>query len=77
MRQPRPVRHWRRPFGDCVRFYATGAQYMAEVTTAVKHDMNITDAHAENCGALGICVSERAGLDEAIGRAVMTDPDLV
>jgi thiamine pyrophosphate-dependent acetolactate synthase large subunit-like protein len=49
--------------------------------------MSITDAHAENCGALGICVSERAGLDAAIGRAVahpglalievMTDPDLV
>jgi pyruvate oxidase len=49
--------------------------------------MNITDAHAENCGALGIRVIERAGLDEAIGRAVahagpalievMTDPDLV
>jgi thiamine pyrophosphate-dependent acetolactate synthase large subunit-like protein len=96
------------------------AQYMAEVTTAVKHGMNITHVmlnngqlgkiskeqragewevwqtqlhnpnfaeYAENCGALGIRVTEIAELDAAIEQAlahhgpamveVMTDPDLV
>jgi thiamine pyrophosphate-dependent acetolactate synthase large subunit-like protein len=96
------------------------AQYMAEVTTAVKHGMNITHvmlnngqlgkiskeqragewqvwqthlhnpnfaAYAENCGALGIRVTEKADLDAAIAEAlahdgpamveVMSDPDLV
>jgi thiamine pyrophosphate-dependent acetolactate synthase large subunit-like protein/nitrite reductase/ring-hydroxylating ferredoxin subunit len=96
------------------------AQYMAEVTTAVKHGMNIThvllnngqlgkiakeqragewdvwqttlhnpdfSAFARNCGALGIRVTDRAGLDAALAEAVaydgpamvevMTDPDLV
>ena len=96
------------------------AQYMAEVTTAVKHGMDIThvllnngqlgkiskeqragewdvwqtglhnpdfSAYADNCGALGIRVTDKGDLDEAIGRAlahegpalveVMTDPDLV
>ena len=96
------------------------AQYMAEVTTAVKHDMPIkhvmlnngqlgkiskeqragdwdvwqTSLHnpdfskyAENCGALGIRVTDAADLDDALARAfahdgpalveVMTDPELV
>ncbi len=96
------------------------AQYMAEQTTAVKHNMSITHVllnngqlgkiakeqragewevwqtqlhnpnfadYATNCGALGIRVTERDKLDEAIAQAlahpgpamveVMTDPDLV
>lgn len=95
-------------------------QYMAEILTAVKHEMNIThvllnngqlgkiskeqrsgewnvwqtDLHnpdfskyAELCGALGIRVTDRSELDEAISRAlehdgpalveVMADPELV
>jgi thiamine pyrophosphate-dependent acetolactate synthase large subunit-like protein len=96
------------------------AQYMAEVTTAVKHDMDIThvllnngqlgkiakeqragewdvwqtslhnpdfSAFARNCGALGIRVTDRSRLDDALAEAVahrgpamvevMTDADLV
>ena len=96
------------------------AQYMAEVTTAVRHGMNIThvllnngqlgkiskeqragewdvwqtslhnpdfSAFARNCGAVGIRVAERDGLDAALAEAVahdgpamvevMTDPNLV
>jgi len=96
------------------------AQYMAELTTAVKHGMNIThvmlnngqlgkiskeqragewqvwqtslhnpdfSAYARDCGALGLRVSDRDGLDDAVAEAVahdgpamvevMTDPDLV
>jgi thiamine pyrophosphate-dependent acetolactate synthase large subunit-like protein/nitrite reductase/ring-hydroxylating ferredoxin subunit len=96
------------------------AQYMAELTTAVKHGMSIVhvllnngqlgkiskeqragewqvwqtslhnpdfSAYARNCGALGIRVSERDGLDAALAEAVahdgpamvevMTDPNLV
>lgn len=96
------------------------AQYMAEVTTAVKHGMNITHVmlnngqlgkiskeqragewevwqtqlhnpnfaeYAENCGALGIRVTEVGDLDAALKKAlahdgpamveVMTDADLV
>ncbi len=96
------------------------AQYMAEVTTAVKHGMNITHVmlnngqlgkiskeqragewevwqtqlhnpnfaeYAENCGALGIRVTEIGELDAALKQAlehdgpamveVMTDADLV
>jgi thiamine pyrophosphate-dependent acetolactate synthase large subunit-like protein len=96
------------------------AQYMAELTTAVKHGMNIThvllnngrlgkiakeqragewdvwqttlhnpdfSAYARNCGAFGVRVEDRAGLDAALAEAVayegpamlevMSDPDLV
>jgi thiamine pyrophosphate-dependent acetolactate synthase large subunit-like protein len=96
------------------------AQYMAELLTAVKHNMNITHvllnngqlgkiskeqragqwdvwqtslhnpsfaAYAEISGALGIRVTDKAELDDAISRAlahdgpalveVMSDPDLV
>jgi thiamine pyrophosphate-dependent acetolactate synthase large subunit-like protein len=96
------------------------AQYMAEVTTAVKHGMNIThvlvnngqlgkiskeqragewdvwqtslhnpdfSAYARNCGALGIRVTQRDRLDDALAEAVahdgpamvevMADPNLV
>ena len=96
------------------------AQYMAELTTAVKHEMNIThvllnngqlgkiskeqragewevwqtslhnpdfSAYARNCGALGIRVTERDQLDDALAEAVahdgpamvevMADPNLV
>jgi thiamine pyrophosphate-dependent acetolactate synthase large subunit-like protein len=96
------------------------AQYMAELLTAVKHDMNITHvllnngqlgkiakeqragewdvwqtslhnpsfaAYAEISGALGIRVTDKSELDDAIGRAlahdgpalveVMSDADLV
>jgi len=96
------------------------AQYMAELTTAVKHGMNIThvlvnngqlgkiskeqragewdvwqtslhnpdfSAYARNCGALGVRVTDREALDDALAEAVahdgpamvevMADPDLV
>ena len=96
------------------------AQYMAELTTAVKHGMDIThvlvnngqlgkiskeqragewevwqtslhnpdfSAYARNCGALGIRVTDREGLDDALAEAVahtgpsmvevMADPNLV
>lgn len=95
-------------------------QYLAELTTAVKHGMPITHvlldnsslgkitkeqraaeyevwhtdlhnpdfaAYAELCGALGVEVTSRAGLDEALARAIAhdgpalvsvhTDPELV
>jgi thiamine pyrophosphate-dependent acetolactate synthase large subunit-like protein len=96
------------------------AQYMAEVTTAVKHGMRIThvllnngqlgkiskeqragewdvwqtelhnpdfSAYAEQCGALGIRVTDATALDDALAKAlahdgpscveVICDPDLV
>ena len=104
----------------CVTGDGGFGQYMAEVTTAVRHNMNITHVllnngqlgkiskeqaagewdvwqtqltnpdfskFADNCGALGLRVTEVAQLDDAIAKAlahdgpamveVVTDPNLI
>lgn len=104
----------------CVSGDGGFAQYMAELTTAVKYNMNITHIllnnaqlgkitkeqradhldvwktslhnpnfarYAENCGALGIRVTEKSQLDEALQQAlghdgpamveIMADPELI